>query len=61
MMETNPFKAIEPTDNCPPHMKEQIVSEIDTIRNAMTLVQLYVGELFGMASALINFPHQPEE
>ncbi|AQG80971.1 hypothetical protein [Spirosoma montaniterrae] len=60
-METNPFKALEPTDTCPPHMKEQIVSEIDTIRNTMTIIQLYVGELFSMASALADFPHQPQE
>ncbi|MBO0950476.1 hypothetical protein [Fibrella forsythiae] len=58
----NPFKLIEPEVNCPPHLKEQIVSEIDLIRNALKVVELYSGDLFGSISAMLtpkagsNFP-----
>ncbi|MBO0937763.1 hypothetical protein J2I47_14485 [Fibrella sp. HMF5335] len=50
----NPFKQIEPDANCPPHLREQIVSEIDMIRNALTVVELYTGDLFGALSALLS-------
>lgn len=49
----NPFKLIEPDANCPPHLREQIVSEIDLIRNALTVVELYTGNLFGALSAIL--------
>lgn len=50
----NPFKLIEPTGDCPPHLKEQIVSEIDLIRNALKIVELYSGDLFGSISAMLS-------
>ncbi|NID11523.1 hypothetical protein F7231_15215 [Fibrella aestuarina] len=50
----NPFKLIEPHADCPPHLKEQIVSEIDLIRNALNVVELYSGDLFGSLSALLS-------
>ena len=54
-METpNPFKELEPDDVCPPHLKAELVSEIDLIRNAITIIELYVGDLFGLASVLVN-------
>jgi hypothetical protein len=53
---TNPFKEMEPDAACPPHIKTEIVSEIDMIRNALTVVELYVGDLFGVASVLANPP-----
>ena len=57
-METqNPFKELEPDDSCPPHLKSELVSEIDLIRNAITVIELYVGDLFGLASALVS-PNQ---
>ena len=49
----NPFKLIEPDANCPPHLREQIISEIDMIRNTLTVVELYTGDLFGAISALL--------
>lgn len=52
----NPFKLMEPIDDCPPHLKEELVAEIDIIRNAMTIVQLYVGEFFGVATVLASPP-----
>ena len=50
----NPFKLIEPDTNCPAHLKEQIVSEIDLIRNILKVVELYSGDLFGALSALLS-------
>ena len=52
----NPFKTIEPTDNCPPHLKQQIVSEIDLIRNVLNIVELYSGDLFGSITTLLSPP-----
>lgn len=50
----NPFKLIEPDDDCPPHLKEQLVSEIDLIRNTLKIVELYSGDLFGSISVLLT-------
>lgn len=50
---------MEPDDVCPPSLRGEIVSEIDFIRNSMTVVRLYVGELFGMALALSS-PSAPD-
>lgn len=57
MESPNPFKELEPDDQCPPHLKTELVSEIDLIRNAITVIELYIGDLFGLASALVN-PNQ---
>ena len=57
MENPNPFKELESDDLCPPHLKTELVSEIDLIRNAITVVELYIGDLFGIASALINQPY----
>jgi hypothetical protein len=53
----NPFKELEPDDSCPPHLKIELVSEIDFIRNAITVIELYVGDLFGPALALLDPPN----
>ncbi|GAB3555522.1 hypothetical protein [Spirosoma fluminis] len=55
-MTTNPFKELEPDDACPPRLKKQIMSDIDLIKNALTIVELYVGDLFGVVSALATLP-----
>lgn len=47
----NSFKAIEPDAVCPPHLKVEIVSEIDLIRDVLQVVELYSGDLF---ATLIN-------
>ena len=47
----NPFKSIEPDAVCPPHLKTELISEIDLIRNALQVVELYSGDLF---ATLIN-------
>ncbi len=41
----NPFKAIEPDAVCPPHLKVELISEIDLIRNVLQVVELYSGDL----------------
>lgn len=54
-METpNPFKQLEPDAVCPPHLKAELVSEIDLIRNTVTVIDLYIGDLLGIVSVLIT-------
>lgn len=58
----NPFKLIEPDVSCPSHIKKEIVSEIDTIRNSLKVVQLYAGDVFDVLSAfaaLVPVPKKP--
>ena len=47
---------MEPDVSCPPHLKGEIVSEIDLIRNSLTIVKLYVDEFFGVFLVLTNPP-----
>ncbi|RYC69044.1 hypothetical protein EQG79_16730 [Spirosoma sordidisoli] len=56
MDEPNPFLAIEPDATCPPELREQLISEIDLIRDTMTVIELYVGEFFKAASILADPP-----
>lgn len=54
-METpNPFKELESDAVCPPHLKDELVSEIDLIRNVITLVDVYIGDLFDLAAVLVD-------
>lgn len=55
----NPFKQIEPDAVCPPEVKEAIVSEIDLIRNALNVVELYTGDLFATVVGLFAAPEDP--
>jgi hypothetical protein len=43
MPNENPFKLIEPDGQVPEHLKKALVSEIDTIRNGATLLELFIG------------------
>ena len=54
MANANPFKELEPDVVCPPHIKKEIVSEIDLIRNTVMIIDLYVGDLVNVASALMD-------
>jgi hypothetical protein len=56
MDEMNPFKLIEPDDTCPAHIKTDLMSEIDLIRNALIVVVLYTSGLSGVASNLLTPP-----
>jgi hypothetical protein len=49
----NPFKLIEPDATCPAAVKEAVISEIDLIRNALSVVELYTGDLFGTVSGML--------
>jgi hypothetical protein len=39
----NPFKLLERSGQVPEHLKKALVSEIDTIRNTSTIIELFVG------------------
>jgi hypothetical protein len=57
-METpNPFQEMESDAECPPHLKTELISEIDLIRDVTTVIELYIGDLFGVVSVLANPPH----
>lgn len=58
MENLNPFKGLESEALCPPHLKNELVAEIDLIRNAITLIEVYVGDLFGLASELVSLPQR---
>ena len=55
----NPFKEFESDAVCPPHLIDELVSEIDLIRNAITIVDIYIGDLFGLATVLASPFHTP--
>ena len=58
------FKEIELPDACPPHIKEELVSEIDLIRNSLSVVEVYVEDLFNVAATLVSiitFPSKPSK
>lgn len=42
-MSESPFKILESDAQVPDELKKSLVSEIDTIRNASTLLELFVG------------------
>ena len=50
----NVFKQLESEDSCPAHLKKEIISDIDLIRNALQVVELYAGDLFGVLSVLAD-------
>lgn len=47
----NPFKLIDSEGKAPESLKKALVSEIDTIRNASTLVDLFIGNFINTLSA----------
>ncbi|RAJ98117.1 hypothetical protein LX87_03025 [Larkinella arboricola] len=55
----NVFKEIELPDTCPPNLKEELVSEIDLIRNSLTLVEVFVDDLLKVASSLVSSTQLP--
>ena len=44
----NPFKLIDSEGKAPESLKKALVSEIDTIRNASTLVDLFIGNFINI-------------
>ncbi|MFN8345443.1 MAG: hypothetical protein U0X91_10590 [Spirosomataceae bacterium] len=55
----NAFFDIDPDDRVPESLKKAIVSEIDTIRNTMELITLYVGNFFN-AAGVLAIPELPK-
>ncbi len=51
MPEENPFKLLESDAQVPKHLKKALVSEIDTIRNATSLIELFVGNFVNAVAA----------
>ena len=51
MSEENPFKLLASDAQVPEHLKKALVSEIDTIRNAASLVDLFVGNFVNAITA----------
>ncbi|MDF7816378.1 hypothetical protein P1X15_02190 [Runella sp. MFBS21] len=52
------FFDIDPDDKVPESLKRALVSEIDTVRNTLELVTLFVGHFFNVAgsAATMNNP-----
>ena len=44
----NPFRIIESTETAPEGLKKAITSEVDMIRNTGEMLDLYVGNFFGV-------------
>ncbi|TAE30405.1 MAG: hypothetical protein EAZ91_10135 [Cytophagales bacterium] len=53
------FKDIEPDDSCPPNLKGELISEIDSIRNGLRIVDLYVGDFLSVISSLFKSSEKP--
>lgn len=56
----NPFKYTDPNEQVPERLKKALVSEIDTIRNASNIIQLFVGDFINafiayLPSGEVNF------
>ncbi len=54
MNESNPFKAMEPDVRCPPHLKNEIISEIDLVRNALQVVEVYGYDIFSVFTTFLS-------
>lgn len=47
----NPFKLLEPNKQVPEHLKKALISEINTIRNTSTIIELFVGNFINVLTA----------
>lgn len=50
----NIFEELEGDGKLPNSLKKEIVSEIDTLRNTMELVTLYVGNFFNTPAKMVS-------
>ncbi|GAB3564515.1 hypothetical protein GCM10027578_10100 [Spirosoma luteolum] len=50
----NPFKHIESDAVCPPELKKELVSEIDIIRNALKVVEVYAHDIFPVFTTFLS-------
>lgn len=53
-MEKNPFKEMESDAHCPPHLKTELFSEIDLIRNSLQVVEVYAYDIFAVFTAFLS-------
>ncbi|WP_019988978.1 hypothetical protein [Rudanella lutea] len=53
------FKELEPEDICPPNLKDELISEIDLIRNSLRVTELYVGDFLNVISQMFSSPVSP--
>lgn len=61
MPNENPFKLLETDAQVPKHLKKALISEIDTIRNASTLVELFVGNFVNTITASFSTGNEKQE
>ncbi|QJW88111.1 hypothetical protein HNV11_01320 [Spirosoma taeanense] len=54
MENKNPFKAIEPDAQCPVHLREELISEIDLIRNSLQVVEVYAYDIFAAFTTFLT-------
>lgn len=45
---------MEPDAQCPPHLKHEIMSEIDLIRNALQVVEVYGYDIFSVFTTFLS-------
>lgn len=57
-MNDNPLKDLEPDSQVPAYLKKVLVSEIDLIRDAMQIVELFTNGL--LATAIQCLPDNPD-
>ncbi|WP_234736638.1 hypothetical protein [Tellurirhabdus bombi] len=50
----DPFQELEPDVSCPPQLKDELISEIDTIRNSLTVVELYASDFLKVTTTFLN-------
>ena len=57
----NPFILIEQNAQVPERLKNALLSEIDTIRNTSTIVELFVGNFINVLTASFSIGSNVEE
>lgn len=57
----NPFKLLEPTEEAPAHLKRALISELDTIRNTSTIIELFVGNFINALTASFSNDGETEK
>jgi hypothetical protein len=59
---SNTFQEIDTDEDgkAPEHLKKEIMSEVDSIRNGMAVMLLYVGHFFSTAFAAISSDNSPK-
>ncbi|QJD78609.1 hypothetical protein [Spirosoma rhododendri] len=51
---TNPFKDLEPDVHCPPELKREIFAELDMVRNALQVVEVYAYDIFTVLTVFLD-------